>query len=198
MPGGRVLVVDLARQRCDYGHFQVERLPCHHVIACCANQCLDWQVYVGDVYKMSEIHKVYRIEFVLLCDTETWPGYSGPTMVANPALRRTSKGRPKSTHYLNETDSQKMHGPWVCRLWWQWWFIGFIFSCRGCTDDQLHVPLLDLTHLLLPEQKDQGYTRQQPPVSAHSSQDRLEPLLAHSDDLDRFQDADPCNHSLNY
>ncbi|RYR25425.1 uncharacterized protein [Arachis hypogaea] len=116
MPSGKVLVVDLARRRCDCGYFQVERLPCRHIIACCANQRLDWQVYVSDVYKMSEIQKVYRVEFVPLDDTETWPDYLGPMMVMNPALRRKSKGRPKSTCYLKEMDSREMHGPRVCRL----------------------------------------------------------------------------------
>nr|XP_029148382.1 uncharacterized protein LOC114925239 [Arachis hypogaea] len=47
----KVLVVDLARRTCDCGHFQVERIPYRHVIACCANQRLDWQLYVHDVYK---------------------------------------------------------------------------------------------------------------------------------------------------
>ncbi|RYR40894.1 hypothetical protein Ahy_A09g046636 [Arachis hypogaea] len=91
MPSEKVLVVDLARRRCDCGHFQVERIPCRHVIVCCANQQLDWQVYVDDIYKMSEIQKVYRVEFVPLGDTETWPDYPGPTMVAIPALRRSQK-----------------------------------------------------------------------------------------------------------
>ncbi|XP_025653053.1 uncharacterized protein [Arachis hypogaea] len=102
MPSGKVLVVDLARRVCDCGHFQVKRLPCCHVIACYVNQRLDWQVYVNDVYKMSEIRKVYRVEFVPVGDPETWPGYSEPTLVANPTLRRTSKGQPK--------------GPRICHL----------------------------------------------------------------------------------
>ncbi|RYR70129.1 hypothetical protein Ahy_A03g016642 [Arachis hypogaea] len=97
MTSGKVLVVDLARRTCDCGHFQVERLPCRHVIACCANQRLDWQLYVHDVYKMTEVRKVYRFEFTPLGDPETWPAYEGPTLVANPALRRTSKGQPKLT-----------------------------------------------------------------------------------------------------
>ncbi|XP_016195308.1 uncharacterized protein LOC107636302 [Arachis ipaensis] len=82
MPNGKVLV---------------ERLPYRHVIACCANQRLDWQLYVHDVYRMTEVCKVYRFEFVPLGDAETWPAYQGPTLVANLALRRTSKGRPKLT-----------------------------------------------------------------------------------------------------
>ncbi|XP_072074351.1 uncharacterized protein [Arachis hypogaea] len=116
MTSGKVLVVDLARRTCNYGHFQVERLPCRHVIACCANQRLDWQFYVHDVYKITEVRKVYRFEFTPLGDPETWPAYEGPTLVANPALRRTSKGRPKLTRYLNEMDSHDMRGPRICRL----------------------------------------------------------------------------------
>ncbi|XP_015946058.3 uncharacterized protein LOC107471130 [Arachis duranensis] len=116
MTSAKVLVVDLAPRSCDCGHFQVERLPCHHVIACCANQHLDWQLYVNDVYKMTEVHKVYRFEFTQLSDPETWPAYKGPTLVANPASRRTSKGRPKLTRYLNKMDSRDMCGPQICRF----------------------------------------------------------------------------------
>ncbi|RYR04470.1 hypothetical protein Ahy_B06g084199 [Arachis hypogaea] len=76
MPNGKVLIVDLVRRTCDCEHFQVERLSCHHVIACCANQRLNWQLYVNDVYKMTEVHKVYKIEFVPLGDPDTWPAYS--------------------------------------------------------------------------------------------------------------------------
>ncbi|RYQ95483.1 hypothetical protein Ahy_B08g090792 [Arachis hypogaea] len=79
MTSGKVLVVDLARRTCDCGHFQVEPLPCHHH--------LDWQLYIHDVYKMTEVRKVYRFEFTPLGDLKTWPAYEGPTLVANPALR---------------------------------------------------------------------------------------------------------------
>ncbi|RYR26164.1 hypothetical protein Ahy_B02g060329 [Arachis hypogaea] len=94
----------------------VERLSCRYVIAYCANQHLDWQLYVNDVYRMTEVLKVYRFEFVPLDNTETWLAYPGPTLVANPALWQTSKGHPKLTRYLNEMDSQEMCGPWICRL----------------------------------------------------------------------------------
>ncbi|RYR41235.1 hypothetical protein Ahy_A08g037634 [Arachis hypogaea] len=104
MPSEKVLVVDLTRRTCNCGYFQVERLPFRHVIAYCANQCLDWQLYVHDMYKMTEVRKVYRFEFTPLGDPETWPVYQGPTLVANPTLRQTLKGRPKLTQYLNEMD----------------------------------------------------------------------------------------------
>ncbi|RYR52388.1 hypothetical protein Ahy_A06g027320 [Arachis hypogaea] len=57
-----------------------------------------------------------RNEFTPLGDPDTWPPYEGPTLVANPAQRRTSKGRPKLTRYLNEMDSCDIRGPRICRL----------------------------------------------------------------------------------
>ncbi|QHO06859.1 uncharacterized protein DS421_14g458490 [Arachis hypogaea] len=58
-----------------------------------------------------------RNEVFELGNMETWPDYPGSTMVTNPALRITSKGRPKSTRYLKEMDSREMHGTRVCRLY---------------------------------------------------------------------------------
>ncbi|RYR33357.1 hypothetical protein Ahy_A10g047942 [Arachis hypogaea] len=51
MPNRKV-VVDLARWTCNCKHFQL---------------------YVNDVYKMTEVRKVYRFEFVPLGNPETWP-----------------------------------------------------------------------------------------------------------------------------
>ncbi|XP_020970320.1 uncharacterized protein LOC107621097 [Arachis ipaensis] len=94
--------------------YTVERLPCRHVLACCANQRLDWQVYVHDVYKMSEIYKVYRGEFVPMGDPSTWDRYEEAKVIANWTLRHATKGRPKSTRYVNEMDSRDMRGPRRC------------------------------------------------------------------------------------
>nr|XP_029147047.1 uncharacterized protein LOC114924970 [Arachis hypogaea] len=77
---------------------------------------LDWQVYVHNVYKMSEICKVYRGEFVPMGDPSTWDRYEGAKVIANWTLRRATKGRPKSTRYLNEMDSRDMRGPRWCTI----------------------------------------------------------------------------------
>ncbi|KAL4306309.1 hypothetical protein AHAS_Ahas16G0165400 [Arachis hypogaea] len=82
---------------------------------CDAIEVRNW-VYVNDVYKMSEVRKVYQNKFVPLGDLETWPAFLGPTLVANPTLRQTSKGGLKLTRYLNEMDSREMRGPQICRL----------------------------------------------------------------------------------
>ncbi|RYR20508.1 hypothetical protein Ahy_B03g065668 [Arachis hypogaea] len=106
----------LAQRHYDCHHFQVERLSCPHVLACCANQHLDWQVYVHNVYKMSEICKVYRDEFVTMDDPSTWDRYEGAKVIPNWTLRHTTKGRVKSTRYLNEMDSRDMRGPRRCTM----------------------------------------------------------------------------------
>ncbi|XP_016172625.1 uncharacterized protein LOC107615014 [Arachis ipaensis] len=107
--------VDLRQQRCDCGEFQVDRLPCRHVFACCANQRLDWQLYVHDVYKMDQIRRVYRARFRPLGNPTTWPVYHGPRFVGNPFLRRVSKGRPRMTRFLNEMDTWMLRGPKRCK-----------------------------------------------------------------------------------
>ncbi|XP_025640615.1 uncharacterized protein [Arachis hypogaea] len=44
MKDGTIYTVNLAQRHYDCSHFQVERLSCRHVLACCANQRLDWQL----------------------------------------------------------------------------------------------------------------------------------------------------------
>ncbi|XP_015969328.1 uncharacterized protein LOC107492786 [Arachis duranensis] len=115
MPSGVKYAVDLRHHRCDCGEFQVDRIPCRHVFACCANQRLDWQVYVNDVYKMDQVRRVYRARFRPLGNPATWSAYHGPRFVGNPFLRRVAKGRPKMTRFLNEMDTRMLRRPRRCK-----------------------------------------------------------------------------------
>ncbi|RYR62979.1 hypothetical protein Ahy_A04g020756 [Arachis hypogaea] len=116
MPSGLEFAVDLRGLRCDCGEFQVDRIPCRHVFACCANQRLDWQVYVHDVYKMDQVRRVYRARFRPLGNPTTWPAYNGPRFIPNPFLRRIGKGRPKMTRFLNEMDTRMLRRPRRCTI----------------------------------------------------------------------------------
>ncbi|RYR79953.1 hypothetical protein Ahy_A01g004746 [Arachis hypogaea] len=107
IPSGMEYVVNLCQRYCDCGEFQADQIPCRHVFACGANQQLDWQQYV---------HEVYRVWFKPLGNPVTWPVYQGPRHIPNPHLKRVSKGRPKITHFLNEMDMRNMRGPRCCRL----------------------------------------------------------------------------------
>ncbi|XP_057744710.1 uncharacterized protein LOC130962521 [Arachis stenosperma] len=115
MPAGTEYAVDLRQQRCDCGEFQVDRIPCRHVFACCANQRLDWRVYVHEVYKMDQDRRVYRARFRPLGNPTMWPVYSGPRFVPNPNMRRANKGRPRMTRFLNEMDTRMLRAPRRCR-----------------------------------------------------------------------------------
>ena len=65
--------VDLIRRYCDYGDFQTDRYPCHHVIACYANQNIEWQVYVNSIYSMKKVYKVYDRGFRVVENRSMWP-----------------------------------------------------------------------------------------------------------------------------
>ncbi|RYQ93028.1 hypothetical protein Ahy_B09g099286 [Arachis hypogaea] len=116
MPSGLEFAADLRGLRCDCGEFQVDRIPCRHVFACCANQRLDWKLYLHDVYKIDQVRQVYRARFRPLGNPTTWPAYNGPRFVPNPYLRRVSKGRPRMTRFLNEMDTRMLRRPRRCTL----------------------------------------------------------------------------------
>ncbi|XP_016199456.1 uncharacterized protein LOC107640450 [Arachis ipaensis] len=115
MPSGLEYTVNLRRQRCDCGEFQVDWISCRHVFACCANQRLDWQVYVHDVYKIDQVRRVYRARLRPLRNPTTWPSYNGPRFVPNSYLRRVTKGRPSMTRFLNEMDTRMLRRPRRCK-----------------------------------------------------------------------------------
>ncbi|RYQ89728.1 hypothetical protein Ahy_B09g096225 isoform B [Arachis hypogaea] len=98
------------------GNIQVDRIPCRHVFACCANQRLNWKLYVHDVYKMEQVRRVYRARFRPLGNPTTWPAYNGPRFIPNLYLRRVSKVRPRMTRFLNEMDMRMLRRPKRCTL----------------------------------------------------------------------------------
>ncbi|RYR35871.1 hypothetical protein Ahy_A10g050973 [Arachis hypogaea] len=83
MPNGLEFAVDLHQHYCDCGEFQVDHMPYRHIFICCANQRLNWQVYVHDVYRMDQVQKVYRARFKPLENRTTWPMYHGPRFIPN-------------------------------------------------------------------------------------------------------------------
>ncbi|XP_027362454.1 uncharacterized protein LOC113870055 [Abrus precatorius] len=108
--------VVLRQRYCDYVDIQTDRYPCCHVIAACSSQNIDWCAYVDDIYKITEICKVYKKEFGVIGNENTWQKYKGPKLCPNPTLKRIIKGRPKSTRFLNEMDMCEMRRPRRCSL----------------------------------------------------------------------------------
>ncbi|XP_025680323.1 uncharacterized protein [Arachis hypogaea] len=79
--------VSLKDHTCDCGYFQALHYPCCHAIACCAHSRLNWAAYVHEVYRMSEVFKVYSHGFVPPILEGLWPPYAGPTVISDPNMR---------------------------------------------------------------------------------------------------------------
>ncbi|RYR48645.1 hypothetical protein Ahy_A07g034698 [Arachis hypogaea] len=74
-------------------------------------------IVVNRYDKRNEMFEICEIgEFVLIGDLSIWTRYEGAKVIANSTLRHMTKGRPKSTRYLNETDSRDMLGPRQCTI----------------------------------------------------------------------------------
>ncbi|XP_027348162.1 uncharacterized protein LOC113859642 [Abrus precatorius] len=108
--------VDLRQRYCDCGDMHTDRYPCRHVIAACCIKNIDWRAYVDDVYTINKVCKVYKKEFAVIGNENTWRRYRGPKLCPNPSLKRTGKGRPKSTRFLNQMDMHEMRRPKRCSL----------------------------------------------------------------------------------
>ncbi|MED6162554.1 hypothetical protein PIB30_071575 [Stylosanthes scabra] len=45
------------------GTYRAIHYPFMHAVACCAQSRVSWASYVHDVYRMTEVFSVYRVEF---------------------------------------------------------------------------------------------------------------------------------------
>ena len=100
---GRCCRVNLTDRSCDCGEFQVEKFPCAHVFAACANVSLDPTQFVNRVFRLDTIMNIYSNEFQPIGDMVNWPNPSGPTLVPNPSMMR-GQGRPRTSRIRNEMD----------------------------------------------------------------------------------------------
>ncbi|XP_057756302.1 uncharacterized protein LOC130975534 [Arachis stenosperma] len=108
--------VSLKDHTCDCGYFQALHYPCCHAIACCAHSRLNWAAYVHEVYRMSEVFKVYSNGFVPPIPEGLWPPYAGPTIIPDPNMRRAREGRPKATRIRGPMDRSAENQPKRCGL----------------------------------------------------------------------------------
>ncbi|RYR54965.1 hypothetical protein Ahy_A06g030216 [Arachis hypogaea] len=80
---------------------------------------------------MDQVRTVYRARFRPLGNPTTWPVYHGPRFIGNPFLRWIAKGRPRMTCFLNEMNTQMLHGLRRCK---QYGVEGHNHSrCRQCS-----------------------------------------------------------------
>ena len=73
--GGNSHTVRINESMCSCGKWQTYRIPCSHVIACCAYLNLGHEKFVGDCYKLENVSKVYNCIFepILSKGDTRWP-----------------------------------------------------------------------------------------------------------------------------
>jgi hypothetical protein len=95
--------IKLQEGTCTCGKWQMLKIPCSHVIACCAHQNINVRQYIDSCYKLTEQLASYSESFEPVKDEPYWQPIEGPTLRPDPTMLR-QKGRPKSTRIRNEMD----------------------------------------------------------------------------------------------
>jgi len=99
---------------CDCGHFQVVRLPCHHVIVVCSFSYINLTTYIHPVYSLYNISKAYEIQFHPVQNKDYWFTYPRPNFILDPNMRRRVPGRPPITRIHNEMDKPNLNKQSKC------------------------------------------------------------------------------------
>lgn len=99
---------------CDCGHFQATRLPCHHVVAVCANSQIPLTQVIDPVYSLTNIFKAYEVQFHPIQNDDYWSAYTGPNFIPDPKMRRKASGRPSTNRIRNEMDQSTPDQPRKC------------------------------------------------------------------------------------
>lgn len=104
--GGNSHTVRITESICTCGKWQTYRIPCSHLIACCANQKIRHEMFIGEWYKLENISKVYagKFEPVPKKGAPRWPSKINFPKVIHDKDVQKKKGRRKSTRFRNEMD----------------------------------------------------------------------------------------------
>ncbi|XP_074322855.1 uncharacterized protein LOC141659827 [Apium graveolens] len=96
--GGNEHIVRLMENICTCNKWQTFHIPCSHVLACCANQNLDYTTLVSKWYRLDNARNVYGSAFEPLPDEDRWPLFDTfPKVVPDAENIPKKPGRIKST-----------------------------------------------------------------------------------------------------
>ncbi|KAK1379328.1 hypothetical protein POM88_026072 [Heracleum sosnowskyi] len=108
LKGGNSHTVRIKESTCTCGKWQTYRIMCSHLIACCVNIKLKYEMFVGDWYKLENVAKVYggKFEPIPTKGDPRWPLEINFAKVTHDKSVQKKKGRRKSTRLKNEMDNQ--------------------------------------------------------------------------------------------
>lgn len=110
-------VVNLEQNTCTCGKLEVYKYPCSHVLSACAYLSLNCWQYVHKCYSVIEYSATWASEFYPLPHEAYWPPSPFTReLLPNSELKRTEKGRPRSTRLRNGMDIKEGGKPNRCGI----------------------------------------------------------------------------------
>lgn len=112
LKGGNSHTVRIQESTCSCGKWQNYRIPCSHLITCCAYLNLSHVIFVGEWYNLENVSKVYNGIFEPIPNKveSRWPkNIEFPKVVHDKDIEK-KKGRRKSTRFKNVMDFQAPRG----------------------------------------------------------------------------------------
>ena len=101
--GKNVQIVNLEKGSCSCGKWEINKYPCSHVLSVCGNLSLNSWQYVQNYYSIEEYCMTWAPQFFPLHHEEYWPETMF-NLIPDYSLKRSEKGRPRSTRLRNEMD----------------------------------------------------------------------------------------------
>ncbi|XP_027158043.1 uncharacterized protein LOC113759665 [Coffea eugenioides] len=114
--GARVQVVKLNEKHCSCQRWQIFGFPCSHVIAVCQYCSLDYKALVQNWYSPSTYGRTWAPLFHPIPGKSYWPPEEDIVLIPRDVMKRTTKGRPKSTRLHNEMDAREGQTKGTCSL----------------------------------------------------------------------------------
>lgn len=106
LKGGNSHTVRILESTCSCGKWQTYRIPCSHLIACCAHVKMKYEGFVGEWYKLENVSRVYSgiFEPIPKKGEPRWPMEIDFPKVIHDKDVEKKKGRRKSTRFQNAMD----------------------------------------------------------------------------------------------
>ncbi|XP_047250039.1 uncharacterized protein LOC124885839 [Capsicum annuum] len=106
---GRRYIVDIEHGTCSCCRYQIDEIPCAHVIVVLKSVNIDvkgYGCYCSELYRLNTIVKTYELPIIPMSDMKDWivPDFVDSDEVLPPTYKRPP-GRPKKGRHLKSSES---------------------------------------------------------------------------------------------
>ncbi|GKV40911.1 hypothetical protein SLEP1_g48505 [Rubroshorea leprosula] len=118
--------VDLQKRTCTCRAWQLNGIPCPHVICCMFHENLDLEDFVVDWYRMGKYQQSYNFPIKAMCGDKSWQKFHRDPI--NPPPITTRLGRPKKNRRKAKDEPKKLSKSKMSKR-------GRIMTCSYCKQE---------------------------------------------------------------